>query len=70
MKAVNQCIGRAIRHINDYSTIILLDKRYTCKTKALPHWVQRTVIVHKKFGSTMSTVAKFFNKKKIDKKSN
>ncbi|XP_076290500.1 ATP-dependent DNA helicase DDX11 isoform X2 [Lasioglossum baleicum] len=44
MKAVNQCIGRAIRHINDYSTVVLFDKRYPQKTKALPHWIQRTVI--------------------------
>ncbi|CAK9814513.1 ATP-dependent DNA helicase DDX11 [Anthophora plagiata] len=64
MKAVNQCIGRAIRHINDYSTVILLDKRYTCKTKALPHWIQRTLIIHNNFGSMIGTVAKFFNKKK------
>ncbi|KOC60185.1 putative ATP-dependent RNA helicase DDX11 [Habropoda laboriosa] len=64
MKAVNQCIGRAIRHINDYSTVVLLDKRYTYKTKALPHWIQRTLIIHSTFGSMIGTIGKFFNKKK------
>ncbi|XP_076635339.1 ATP-dependent DNA helicase DDX11 [Colletes latitarsis] len=64
MKAVNQCIGRAVRHINDYSSVILFDKRYCQKTKALPHWIQRTVIIHNTFGNMIGSVAKFFAKKK------
>ncbi|XP_053998809.1 ATP-dependent DNA helicase DDX11 isoform X1 [Hylaeus anthracinus] len=67
MKAVNQCIGRAIRHINDYSTVILFDKRYSQKTKALPHWIQRTVITHNAFGNMIGSVAKFFGKKRNER---
>lgn len=70
MKAVNQCIGRAIRHINDYSTVILLDKRYCHKTKALPQWIQRTLMIHNSFGSMIGTMAKFFGKKKQVKVTN
>ncbi|OAD58660.1 ATP-dependent RNA helicase CHL1 [Eufriesea mexicana] len=64
MKAVNQCVGRAIRHINDYSTVVLLDKRYTYKIKALPCWIQHTLIIHKTFGSMIGAIAKFFNKRR------
>ena len=41
MNSLNQAIGRAIRHINDYAVIILADKRYqrdSIKNK-LPHWM-------------------------------
>ena len=64
MKAVNQCIGRAIRHINDYSTVVLFDKRYCHKVKALPQWIQRTVVVHNNFGNMIGSMAKFFVKKR------
>lgn len=73
MKAVNQCIGRAIRHINDYSTVVLFDKRYSSKVKALPRWIQRTVIIHATFGNMIGSIAKFFIKKRNErapKKSN
>lgn len=41
MKAVNQSIGRAIRHANDYAIIVLADVRYTrgnIRAK-LPSWI-------------------------------
>ena len=41
MRAVNQCIGRAIRHKNDYAAILLLDRRYgfpRIRAK-LPGWI-------------------------------
>ena len=43
-KAINQSIGRAIRHQNDYSSIILLDNRYCAQPFSslkdkLPKWI-------------------------------
>ncbi|KAJ0178679.1 hypothetical protein K1T71_005454 [Dendrolimus kikuchii] len=42
MKAVNQCIGRAVRHANDYACVILVDERYSRPEtmSALPSFVQ------------------------------
>ncbi|KAJ9568323.1 hypothetical protein OSB04_004289 [Centaurea solstitialis] len=52
MKAVNQSIGRAIRHINDYAAILLVDTRYTSDssrknfhpTNKLPRWIKDRLI--------------------------
>lgn len=46
-KAINQSIGRAIRHQNDYSSIVLLDARYCNQPMAsmkekLPQWIGDT----------------------------
>ena len=41
MKAVNQSIGRAIRHIGDHAAILLLDRRYSRPRiqSKLPKWI-------------------------------
>lgn len=42
MRAVNQCIGRAIRHRGDYAAILMLDRRYgtTRIQDKLPKWIR------------------------------
>jgi chromosome transmission fidelity protein 1 len=42
MRAVNQCVGRAIRHRGDYAAILMLDKRYSAQRiqAKLPQWIR------------------------------
>ncbi|XP_071519402.1 ATP-dependent DNA helicase DDX11 isoform X2 [Panulirus ornatus] len=59
-KAVNQSIGRAIRHRNDYASILLLDHRY-CRLssiQALPEWISRHVHQCVKFGQAFGFLRK------------
>ncbi|WWC89834.1 uncharacterized protein L201_004762 [Kwoniella dendrophila CBS 6074] len=66
MRAVNQSIGRAIRHANDYATILLVDKRYgTPRIKnKLPKWIGEDVKIQNDFGSVAKGIAGFFREKR------
>jgi chromosome transmission fidelity protein 1 len=46
MRAVNQCIGRAIRHRQDYAAILMIDKRYdTPRIQGkLPAWIRQSLV--------------------------
>ncbi|XP_049870071.1 ATP-dependent DNA helicase DDX11 [Pectinophora gossypiella] len=69
MKAVNQCIGRAVRHANDYACVLLVDERYSRPQTiaALPSFVQKSLQANCNFGPTVGHIAKFFSRFK-DKK--
>ncbi|KAI9252292.1 helicase C-terminal domain-containing protein [Phascolomyces articulosus] len=62
MRGVNQSIGRAIRHRNDYATIILLDQRYSQPRirNKLPGWIGNHVEHCDKFGMAMGNTVRFF----------
>ncbi|EPS74466.1 hypothetical protein M569_00277, partial [Genlisea aurea] len=71
MKAVNQCIGRAIRHVKDYAAILLVDGRYCCDersssrsghpTEKLPQWIrQQLVATSSNYGQVQKLVQQFF----------
>nr|XP_023012289.1 ATP-dependent DNA helicase DDX11 isoform X1 [Leptinotarsa decemlineata] len=67
MKAVNQCIGRAVRHKNDYATVLLLDERYNRASvkNALPNWIKKSLQVGD-FNEAFASVDEFFRNKKSD----
>jgi len=66
MRAVNQSIGRAIRHANDYACILLIDRRYASpriRTK-LPKWIGDDLVVAQDYGTVAKGVAGFFKDKR------
>ncbi|GFP99921.1 probable ATP-dependent RNA helicase ddx11 [Phtheirospermum japonicum] len=70
MKAVNQSVGRAIRHINDYAAILLVDARYASDstkrsfshpTDKLPQWIKSHLVTSTpNYGEVQRLLHQFF----------
>ena len=62
MKAVNQSVGRAIRHIGDYATILLADGRFAkpAVRRRLPKWIGDQLRVSNSCDEAMGAVSAFF----------
>ena len=62
MKAVNQSIGRAIRHKGDYAAMLLLDGRYAKPEVRgrLPKWIGARVQATPNFDGAISALRGFF----------
>jgi chromosome transmission fidelity protein 1 len=68
MRAVNQSIGRAIRHRNDYAAIVLVDRRFGTDRirQKLPGWIQGGLVNGSEnggLGQMMSKLSGFFRGK-------
>ncbi|XP_048205707.1 regulator of telomere elongation helicase 1 [Perognathus longimembris pacificus] len=61
-RAVNQAIGRVIRHRHDYGAVFLCDHRfaYADARAQLPSWVRPYIRVYDNFGHVIRDVAQFF----------
>ncbi|KAM6924811.1 regulator of telomere elongation helicase 1 [Xenentodon cancila] len=61
-RAVNQAIGRVIRHKEDYGAIFLCDQRFkNADARAhLPSWVKPYVRLYDGFGNVVRDVSQFF----------
>ena len=60
-RAVNQTIGRTIRHRKDYGAILLLDERCRSYTgNDLPGWVKGHVKTYPQFGPVIKDLSDFF----------
>ena len=65
MRAVNQSVGRAIRHRNDYAAVIMVDRRYEGQRirGKLPGWIREGMqegTGEKGFGVLMGRLGGFF----------
>ncbi|KAL6140902.1 hypothetical protein ACLB2K_059194 [Fragaria x ananassa] len=74
MKAVNQSIGRAIRHIDDYAAVLLVDTRYVADsstrnfshpTSKLPQWIKDRFVASADYGQLHSHLTKLADKQMI-----
>jgi len=62
-KAINQSIGRSIRHHKDYSVIVLIDSRHESSIRNRPLWMQKRTENFRAPAELVSSVRCFFNKK-------
>ncbi|RNF22456.1 putative helicase [Trypanosoma conorhini] len=60
MRAVNQCVGRVIRHKDDYGVVLLADERFAERLGGLSEWVADRCTVHREFREAYAAVAQFF----------
>lgn len=67
MKAVNQSIGRSIRHAQDYACIVLVDQRYhrASVQSKLPRWISSQLVACDTFGAAFSSVRKVRPQSKV-----
>ncbi|XP_014290418.1 regulator of telomere elongation helicase 1 homolog [Halyomorpha halys] len=63
-RAVNQAIGRVIRHAEDYGAIILCDAQFNNQkiVQNLSKWVQQRIIKPRSFGESVGVLRGFFKK--------
>ncbi|KAK9281409.1 hypothetical protein L1049_004310 [Liquidambar formosana] len=61
-RAVNQAVGRVIRHRHDYGAIIFCDERFTQlnRQSQISLWIRPHVKCYSKFGDVVFTLTRFF----------
>ncbi|KAK8503390.1 hypothetical protein V6N12_034785 [Hibiscus sabdariffa] len=61
-RAVNQSVGRVIRHRHDYGAIIFCDERFaqSSRQSQISVWIQPHIKCYNKFGDAVFTLTRFF----------
>lgn len=62
MRAVNQAVGRAIRHRFDYGAIILCEERFQAKAlqDQISKWIRPNITLHNNFNGATASISEFF----------
>lgn len=62
LRAVNQAMGRVIRHRWDYGAVLLADERFGSQQnlRNMSRWLRDQVVTHGNFGSAIGSLTKFF----------
>eukprot|EP00116_Pleurobrachia_bachei_P005643 sb/3465905/ len=63
-RAVNQAIGRAIRHKNDRGMMVLMDQRFKRHVSLLPTWVRESLSEPQTFGQAIRETVQFYKGEK------
>jgi len=63
-RALNQALGRCIRHKNDYGAIVMLDERFASERVAhgLSAWVRGNLVEHKSVAMAAVSLGNFFQR--------
>lgn len=62
MRAVNQAVGRAIRHRFDYGAILLCEERFQSKAlqQGISKWLRDNIVNHQTFEASETSLRQFF----------
>ena len=61
MPAVNQALGRCIRHLGDYGALFLVDSRYSSRKSQLARWLRSHFVVHDSYRDMKVELGLFFD---------
>ncbi|XP_020105851.1 regulator of telomere elongation helicase 1 isoform X2 [Ananas comosus] len=64
-RAVNQAVGRVLRHRHDYGAIIFCDERFAQQNhqSQMSYWLRPHIKCYTKFGDVVFTLTRFFREK-------
>lgn len=69
IRAVNQAIGRVIRHIKDYGAIYFVDSRYYANQQLsglISEWAKPALKNYEDVGELMKTTQEFFSRNELE----